>query len=149
MEVADQVANYKTLYETEKKEKENLALVKQNQFNKEEVVLRAIDTVKSFFDIDKWQIGQPIVLADLSYQISLVDGVSAVVPPEEDNPKGHPVLITNKFLESGGYSGNVYNILESTKNGVVYPSLDPSCFELKFPATDIEGRVVGDSSGGN
>lgn len=40
LEVADQVANYKTLYETEKKEKENLALVKQNQFNKEEVVFQ-------------------------------------------------------------------------------------------------------------
>ena len=79
----------------------------------------------------------------------MVDGVSAVVPPEDDNPNGHPVLITNKFKSSGGYSGNVYNISGATKNGVVYPSLDPSCFELKFPTADIEGRVVGDSSGGN
>ena len=45
-------------------------------YNKEEVVLRAIQVVKDFFDIDKWQIGQPIVLSDLAYQISLVDGVS-------------------------------------------------------------------------
>ena len=125
-------------------------LITKVGYNKEEVVLRAIQTVKDFFDIDKWQIGQPIGLADLAHKISIVDGVAAVVPPEtEDNPDNSPVLITNKFLESGGYSGNVYNILESTKNGVVYPSLDPSCFELKFPSTDIEGRVVGDSSGDN
>ena len=118
-------------------------------YNKEEVVLRAIQRVKDFFNIDKWQIGQPIVLADLAYQISLVDGVSAVVPPEEDNPNGHSVLITNKFKISGGYSGNAYDMVGATKDGVVYPSLDPSCFELKYPNVDIEGRVVGNSSGGN
>ena len=48
-------------------------------YNKDEVVLRAIQKVKEFFDIDKWQIGQPIVIADLAYLISLTDGVSAVV----------------------------------------------------------------------
>ena len=118
-------------------------------YNKEEVVLRAIQRVKDFFNIDNWQIGQPIVLADLAYQLSLVNGVSAVVPPEEDNPNGHPVLIINKFKSSSGYSGNAYDMVAATKDGVVYPSLDPSCFELKFPNTDIEGRVVGNTSGGN
>ena len=118
-------------------------------YNREEVLLRAIQKVREFFQIDKWQIGQPIVLADLAYQISLTEGVSAVVPPEADNPNGLPVLITNKHSSSSGYSGNVYDIATATKDGVVYPSLDPSCFELKFPATDIEGRVVGNAAGGN
>ena len=118
-------------------------------YNKEEVLLRTIQKVKEFFNIDKWQISQPIVVADLAYEISLCDGVSAVVPPEEGNPKGLPVVIKNKYLTSGGYSGNVYNIDEATRDGVVYPSLDPSCFELKFSSTDIEGRVVGDSTGDN
>jgi len=85
----------------------------------------------------------------LAYQLSLVDGVSAVVPPEEDNPRGHPVVVSNKFETSKGYSGNAYDVDSATQNGVIYPSLDPSIFELKFPGTDIEGRVVGDSSGGN
>ena len=60
-------------------------------YNKEEVVLRAIQRVRDFFNIDKWQIGQPIVLADLAYHwISLVNGVSLLLllPPEEDNPNG-------------------------------------------------------------
>ena len=118
-------------------------------YNKEEVVLKSIQRVKDFFNIDKWQIGQPIVLADLAYQISLIDGVSAVVPPEEDNPNGHPVLITNKFKVGSGYSGNAYDIVGATRGGVVYPSLDPSCFELKYPNIDIEGRAVGNSTGGN
>ncbi len=54
-----------------------------------------------------------------------------------------------KFKAGNGYSGNAYDMVEATRDGVIYPSLDPSCFELKFPNTDIEGRVVGDSSGGN
>ena len=122
-------------------------LVTKAGYNKEEVVLKAIQKVKDFFNIDKWQIGQPIVLSDLSYQISLVDGVSSVVPPEDNNPNGLPVLITNKFKAGDGYSGNAYDISTATKGGVVYPSLDPSCFELKFPGTDIEGRVIGNSGG--
>tara|TARA_X000001382_G_scaffold26474_2_gene16947 strand:- start:29173 stop:31146 length:1974 start_codon:yes stop_codon:yes gene_type:complete len=123
------------------------SLLTKSGYNKQEVVLRAIQKVKDFFNIDKWQIGQPIVLSDLAYQISLTDGVSAVVPPEDNNPNGLPVLIGNKFQESEGYSGNVYDIVSATKDGIVYPSLDPSCFELKFPNADIEGRVVGDSAG--
>jgi len=124
-------------------------IIAKTGYNGEEVVLNAIQKVREFFDIDKWQIGQPIVVADLAYQISLVDGVSAVSPPEENNPNGLPVLIQNKFLTSGGYSGNMYDMQSATKEGVVYPSLDPSCFELKFPASDIEGRVVGTSAGDN
>ena len=115
-------------------------------YNKEEVVLKAIQVVKDYFNIDKWQIGQPIVLSDLAYQISLVDGVSAVVNPEESGNK-NSIIITNKYAESDGYSGNVFDIVSATRDGVVYPSLDPSCFELKFPNVDIEGRVVGDSAG--
>ena len=126
----------------------NFDLLTKVGYNKEEVVLRAIQEVQSFFDIDKWQIGQPIVLADLAYRLSLVDGVSAVVPPESDNPNNLPVSIINKYKESDGYSGNLYDINAATKEGIIFPSLDPSCFELKF-SSDIQGRVVGDSAGGN
>ena len=126
----------------------NFDLLTKVGYNKEEVVLRAIQEVQSFFDIDKWQIGQPIVLADLAYRLSLVDGVSAVVPPESNNPNNLPVSIVNKYKESDGYSGNLYDINAATKEGIIFPSLDPSCFELKF-SSDIQGRVVGDSAGGN
>jgi hypothetical protein len=121
-------------------------------YNGEQVILQAVQRVKEFFELDKWQIGQPIVLSDLAYQISLVDGVSAVVPPEDvdddssaqDRP---PVQIVNKYDSNAGYSGNLYDIRSATKEGVIYPSMDPSCFELKFPNLDIEGRVVGTSGG--
>ncbi len=116
-------------------------------FNKDEVTLNCIERVKAFFNIDRWQINQPIVIAELAAVISNVDGVGAVVPPSENNPQKHPVLITNKWQTAGGYSGNIYDINYATKNGIVYPSLDPSIFELKNPNADIEGRSIGDSAG--
>ena len=113
-------------------------------FNKNDVLFRAIQQVKSFFATEKWQINQPIVLSDLAYQISLVDGVVSIVPPETNNPQKNLIVIENKHLTTDNYSGNVYDIDSASKDGIIYPSLDPSIFELKFPDIDIEGRVLGD-----
>ena len=58
--------------------------------------------------------------------------------------------ITNKYKTADGYSGNVYDINSANKGGIVYPALDPSIFELKYPLKDISGTVVGgeNNSGG-
>ena len=114
-------------------------------YNKNDVLLRCVSTIKDFFDIDRWQIGQPIILADIAYQLSLIDGVASVVPPEKNNPKNLPVVIESKYNVADGYSGNFFNIERSIIDGVLYTALDPSIFEVKFPNTDIEGRVVGDN----
>ena len=70
--------------------------------------------------------------------------VASVVPPPNNNPDNDLIIVENKATTSGGYSGNVYDIKMSTRNGVVYTSKDPSIFEIKYPDTDIEGRVVGE-----
>ena len=116
-------------------------------FNKDQVSLQVIQKVKDFFQIDRWQVNQPIVLQELAYELSIVEGVGAIVPPTVDNPKNVPVLITNKFSTADGYSGNIYDINYATKDGIVYPSLDPSIFELKYPNVDVEARSIGDSIG--
>jgi|TARA_R100000027_G_scaffold67640_1_gene67398 hypothetical protein len=121
------------------------SIIVKSGFNKPEVLAKCIDKVKQHFIIDKWQINQPIVLSDISFAISLTDGVQSIVPPEDDNPSKQMVVIENRYRSSNGYSGNVYDINTATKDGIVYPSLDPCIFELKFPASDIQGRVVGDS----
>jgi hypothetical protein len=120
------------------------SIITQRGFNKNEVLLRAIESVKKYFDIKKWQIGQPIILSDIAYAISLVDGVASIVPPEDDNPQKQMVVIDNEWQTESGYTGHVYDLQSATKDGVIYPSLDPCIFELKFPNTDISGRVVGD-----
>ena len=119
-------------------------IITRRGYNKNDVLFRAIQQVKNFFATEKWQINQPIILSDLAYQISLVDGVVSIVPPETNNPQKNLIVIENKHLTTDNYSGNVYDIDSASKDGVIYPSLDPSIFELKFPDTDIEGRVLGD-----
>ena len=123
------------------------AILTKTGFNKNDVLLRCVSTVKDFFNIDRWQIGQPIVLSDIAYELSLVDGVATVVPPVENNPNNLSVLIENKYKASAGYSGNFYNIDSGLIEGVLYPALDPSIFEIKYPNSDIKGKVVGDNLG--
>jgi hypothetical protein len=112
--------------------------------------LRCVSTVQDFFDIDRWQIGQPIVLSDIAYELSLVEGVASLAPPREDD-SNQPIVITNKFQTDGGYSGNKYNVTEKDggglMDGILYPALDPSIFEVKYPNIDIQGRVLGDNLG--
>jgi hypothetical protein len=119
-------------------------IITKRGYNKNDVLFRTIQKVKDFFNIQKWQINQPIVLSDLAYQISTCEGVVSLVPPESNNPNKELILIENKFESGLGYSGNVYDMDSATKDGIVYPSLDPSIFELKYPNSDIEARVVGD-----
>ena len=125
----------------------NFAILTKVGFNKNEVLLRCVSAVQDFFDIDRWQIGQPIVIADLVYELSLVDGVATVVNPTENNSKNLPIVIENKYQISQGYSGNFYDINTSLRGGILYPALDPSIFEIKFPNSDIKGKVLGDNLG--
>jgi hypothetical protein len=120
------------------------AIITQRGFNKNEVLMRCIDKVKKHFEPKKWQINQPIILSDIAYQVSLVNGVASVVPPIEDNPEKSMILVGNEYDGDAGYNTNVYDLDAATKDGVIYPSLDPCIFEIKYPDLDIEGRVVGD-----
>ena len=115
-------------------------------FNKNDVLIKCVSTVKDFFNTDRWQIGQPIILSDVVYELSLVNGVASIVKPSgiETNI---PLRITNKYDTASGYSGNVYDIGSSIIDGVLYPALDPSIFEVKYPDADIKGKVVGDNLG--
>ena len=84
---------------------------------------------------------------DIAYELSLVDGVASIVPPSENNDEDWPIVITNKYLLADGYSGNFYDINSGMINGVLYPALDPSIFEIKYPDADIKGKVIGDNLG--
>lgn len=99
-------------------------------YNKREVVLKVTQAITNYFDITKRKINQHINLSELELEIANVEGVSSV-------PKLEVVNLVN-----GNYSEYSYNISEATKNKIVYPSLDPSIFELKFPSKDIKGRAL-------
>ncbi len=50
--------------------------------------------------------------------------------------------IINKTVNDGTYSKFSYDMQGATQNNIIYPSLDPSIFEIKYPNSDIKGRVV-------
>jgi len=126
----------------------NFAILTKLGFNKNDVLLRCIASIKDFFDIDRWQIGQPIILSDIAYELSLVDGVASVVAPKENNTTPpQTIVIENKYKIQDGYSGNFYDINSGLIENILYPALDPSIFEIKFPNSDIQGRVLGDNLG--
>jgi hypothetical protein len=101
-------------------------------YNSNEVLLKCIDALKAMFDIDRWQINHPIIKSDITTTLANVKGVQSVIG----------VTLNNLYNSDLGYSGNIYDFQTATRNGVIYPSLDPSIFEVKFPNQDIKGRVV-------
>jgi len=101
-------------------------------YNNNLVITNCITQLQNYFQIDKWQINEPILLKDLYILLDKIDGVQTV----------KNINITNKFGSSLGYSNYSYDITGATQNNVVYPSLDPMIFELKYPNSDIKGKVV-------
>ena len=101
-------------------------------YSNERVLLQCITELKNYFNIDKWQINQPIIISDIKNLIGAVDGVQTV----------ETVEFTNKNGTVNGYSQYIYPINQALRNEVIYPSLDPSIFEIKYPDTDIQGRVT-------
>ncbi len=100
--------------------------------NNQEVLYNCIQTLKEYFDIDKWQINQPIIISEIYNTIGAVTGVQSVPNVEVRNVAGADL----------GYSPYKYDIKDATIKGIVYPSLDPSIFEVLNPNQDIKGRVT-------
>ena len=107
-------------------------IVVRPQYNNRDVLNRCLTTLNDYFNIDNWQINQPIILANVYTLLDTIEGVQTV----------QNVDVYNIVGESTGYSKYAYDIKAATINGIIYPSLDPSIFEVKFPGADIQGRVV-------
>ena len=110
----------------------NFEIIALPNFNNNEVLIRCINELKTFFNVDNWQINQPIVLRDLYILLDKVQGVQTIKKIE----------IINKSGVTNGYSQYSYDIEGANQNDIIYPSLDPSMFEIKYPDTDIQGRIV-------
>ena len=104
-------------------------IITYKDYNKSEVLSDCISELKNYFQIDDWTFNNTINISELELVVANVDGVSSV-------PK---LKIVNKC--GGRYAPNSYNIESATKDKIVYPSLDPSVFEVKFPDVDIKGRA--------
>lgn len=99
-------------------------------YNKREVLAKCISELKQYFNIDNWTFNMPINISAIEILLASIEGVQSVPKCE----------VINKCL--GKYSEHSYDIQAATKGKMVYPSVDPSVFEVKFPNKDLKGRVV-------
>ena len=101
-------------------------------YNNNKVLERCILELQRYFNIDRWQINQPIIINPLFVLLDEVEGVQTVKKIQFKNLAG----------VSKGYTQYAYDMVGATQNGTIFPSLDPSIFEIKYPNVDIKGQVV-------
>jgi hypothetical protein len=110
----------------------NFEIIVLPEYNNSEVLLSCIASLKTYFNINNWQINQPIMLKDLYILLDKIKGVQTI----------KNVSIENKAGTTLGYSQYAYDLTSATYNQIIYPSLDPSIFEVRYLDQDIKGRVV-------
>jgi hypothetical protein len=102
-------------------------------YSNKEILTNCINALQDYFSIDKWQINQPIILSDISSILLQIKGVKSIVRLE---------IVNKQDNTNNTYSQYGYDINGATKNNIVYPSIDPAIFEVRYPDTDIQGRVI-------
>jgi len=107
-------------------------IVTFKNFSNDQVLLNCINALKDYFNVDNWQINQPIILNEVYNVIGSIEGVQNV----------ENVELINKTGVVSGYSQYSYDFDSATIDNVLYPSMDLSIFELKYPNTDITGRIT-------
>lgn len=113
----------------------NFTILTYSNYNKQEVLSNCISTIQNFFNIDNWQFSQPINLSQLELQIANVQGVQSI-------PSLKIVNLTTIDGTGKDYSIYEYDITSATKNKILYPPIDPTIFEVKYPNTDINGKCL-------
>lgn len=103
-----------------------------SNYNKREVVINCLIQIQDYFNIDNWTFNKPINISELELILANVEGVMSVPS----------IKISNLCGGDGNYSPNKYNIDEATRGKIIYPSLDPCVFEVKYPNKDIKGRAL-------
>ena len=98
--------------------------------NSREILKGCTDALRNHFNIDNWSINQPINISAIYTLLDRVKGVQTVQSIELESLSGE------------GYSLYDYDVMGAMKNNILYPSLDPMIFEVKYPDTDIKGRIT-------
>lgn len=99
-----------------------------------DVLLRCTNVLKEYFNISNWSINQPINFSPIFTLLDKVKGVQSV----------QKIKVVNKAGTVSGrtYSDYAYDVDGATRGNIVYPSLDPCIFEVKYPNADIQGRIT-------
>lgn len=99
-------------------------------YSSRDVLLNCNEAVKDYFKVSNRSINQIINISEIKLALDKVKGVQTVQKLEIVNKQG------------GNYSNYAYDIPGATRKEIVYPSFDPCIFEVKYPNSDIKGRVI-------
>lgn len=99
-----------------------------------DVLLNCTNRLIEYFNISNWSINQPINFSPIFTLLDKVKGVQSV----------QKIKVINKTGTIAGktYSQYAYDVEGATRGNIVYPSLDPCIFEVKYPTVDIQGRIT-------
>ena len=100
------------------------------EVNNNDVLRSCILNLQRILATERQSINEPISIRELEVGLDSVKGVQTV----------NSIKVINKY--GGAYSQYEYDIDGATQSRIIYPSIDPMIFELKFPNEDIKGRVV-------
>ena len=112
----------------------NYDIVLRPNYSGRDVILKCNNTLKEYFNISKWNINQPINIAQIYTLLDKVPGVQTVQKVE--------IVNKNRSANGSNYSEFGYDVQTANRNNIIYPSLDPCIFEVKYPDQDIKGRVT-------
>ena len=110
----------------------NFEIITLPNFNSNDVLRRCIITLQNNFNIRNWQLNEPIIYRDIFNLLDRIEGVQTV----------KNISFSNKTVNDGSYSQYAYDVQGATIDNVLYPSIDPMIFEVKFPNSDIKGKIV-------
>jgi hypothetical protein len=115
-------------------------IVVEKGYNYQSVLNKVNSELIEYFQIENFQIDQPVVLSDVSNLIINIPGVFS--------------LVSFKFISRGGsgaraslakkglnYSNYDYDPRSNISKGMLIPP-DGGIFEIKYPQQDIVGRVI-------
>jgi len=110
----------------------NFEVIPKPNYNSNEIVLKCVSRLKTLLHRDRMQINGALNISSIISDLDGLEGVQSIPTLE----------FVNMHKASSGYSGNEYQMNGAVKNNILYPSLDPSIFEIKYPDGDIKGRAI-------
>jgi hypothetical protein len=117
------------------------------QINQSELINNVITSVKNYFDVKKWEMGDNIYIAQLVENINNVGGVLNVIDIRAYNLIGSPYSLnqtSQQFIPTSLLSGVIpFNNAKQIDLGsdyALFGDID-SMFEIKFPERDIKVRI--------
>ena len=113
--------------------------------NQSEVINNTIQSIKNYFDIKKWQMGDNIYMAQLIENINNVGGVLNVIDVRVYNRIGNGYSnnqTSQKSIESNliAIPFNNAKRIDLLEDYALFGDQD-SMFEIKNPASDIKIRI--------